>query len=346
MLHRDEQKKRHSRVKKSAQPPAIAAFCCIFVLVSLAGSATQSLLPPEVSVRLEATPEKAAVGDPITVRIDVKTPPGFRVEILKPQSPSGDFSVLNFSPESPVSEPEGGAIHHQARMTAAVYKTGAFEFPPVRIALEDGSGVRTEALSPSVKIDIRSVVGKDFKLKDLKKQADIPDKFRWLTWLALAFALCILTLIGRRLWNRKRNVRRLPDAATPARDPLDIAESDLEALLAGGLPAEGREKKFYILLSDVVKRILEAGFKISAAEQTTSEIMGSMRRVSGLSAEMLELVESFLVRCDLVKFARYRPSTSEHEAAGENARKILAAVRDIRRQSVAGPQHSAGGGLP
>jgi hypothetical protein len=306
---------------------AIAAFGCFLLLSLHTKTAAQTALPPGVNIQLEASPKKATVGDPIQINLDITTPPANRAEILQPEAQNENFSILRFSPESTTAKSNGDLLHHRAQIILAIYKTGAFTFPPVRIVLVDSTGKKTEVTSPSVYIEIQSVIDKDHNLKDLKKQADIPEKSRWLLWLALAVAGCILILLAWRFWKRKRNRSPAVNTTMPARDPLDVAESELRSLLAQGLPAGGHEKKFYVLLSDIVKRILESGFGISAAEQTTSEIMDSLRQVPDLSVEKLALIENSLGSCDIVKFAKYIPSKSEHEAAGEGALKILDAAR-------------------
>jgi hypothetical protein len=312
---------------------AVAALGCILLFWLPGKTAAQQDLPSGVNIQLEATPKKATVGDPIQLNLDITTPPAYRTEILQPEMQAGDFAILSFSPQPSATEPKGTLQHHRAKIIAAIYKTGTFVFPPVRIILEDGAGKKIQISSPSVGIEIQSVIGEDKDLKDLKKQADMPEPFRWLLWLSIALAVCILALLAWRFWSRKRSSSQAINKI-PVRDPLDAAESDLRSLLDQGLPAVGREKKFYILLSDIVKRILEAGFGISTAEQTTSEIMDLLRQVPDMNNEKSELIESFLVACDVVKFAKYIPSKPEHEIAAERALKILAAARASHQSSV------------
>ena len=313
--------------------PAVAALGCILLFWLPVQTAAQQDLPPGVSIQLEATPKKATVGDPIQLDLDITTPPAYRAEILQPEMQTGDFSILSFSAQPAATGPKGTLQHHRAKIVAAAYKTGTFAFPPVRIILMDGEGKKTQVLSPSAGIEIQSVIGKDKDLKDLKKQSDMPDPFRWLLWLVIALAVGILALLAWRIIRRKKSSSQVAPKV-PARDPLDAAESDLRSLLDQGLPASGREKKFYILLSDIVKRILEAGFGISTVERTTSEIMELLRLVPSMSSEKSELIESFLVACDVVKFAKYIPSRSEHEAAAGNAQKILATARSSKLSAV------------
>jgi hypothetical protein len=312
---------------------AAAALGCILLLWMPAQTAAQQdHLPPGVNIQLETTTKKATVGDPIQLNLDITTPPAYRAEILQPEV-TEDFAILSFSAQPPATEPQSTVQHHRAKIVAAIYKTGTFAFPPVRIILDDGAGKKIQVPSPSVGIEIQSVIGKDNKLKDLKKQAEIPEPFRWLLWLSIALAVCILVLLVWRFRRRKRSSSQAINAI-PARDPLDAAESDLRSLLDQGFPTAGREKKFYILLSNIVKRILEAGFGISTAEQTTSEIMNMLHHVPDVSGEKSELIESFLIACDVVKFAKYIPSRPEHEIAAERAQKILAAVRNRRQSAV------------
>jgi hypothetical protein len=317
--------------------PAIAAFGCFLMLSLHATTAAQATLPPGVNIQLEASPKNATIGDHIRINLDIITPQGYRVEILKPEIQNGDFSILEFSSESKPAKSNGALLYHGAKIIVAIYKTGAFTFPPVRMVLVDSAGNKTEVASPSVNIHIQSVIDKDHALKDLKKQADIPERSRWILWLALVVAGCILILLAWRFWKRKQNRSPAINTSMPVRNPLDVAESELKSLLAQGLPAGGHEKKFYILLSDIVKRILESGLGINAEEQTTSEIMESLSQVPDLSMEKLELIENSLGSCDIVKFAKYIPSKSEHEAAGEGALKILAAARS-HQQSVVSRQ--------
>jgi hypothetical protein len=51
-------------------------------------------------------------------------------------------------------------------------------------------------------------------------------------------------------------------------------------------------------------------------------------------------IESFLDRCDVVKFAKYIPARSEHETATQDALKILEGVREAVARKQMSPQQS------
>ena len=312
---------------------------------SAAGSqqmAAPQPLPPGVDVRIDAQPRIATVGDPIRIELTVSLPQGFEARLPEPKGQMGDFSVLDSqpSPVTPLAAPgrdkaskvknaEGGPGIRRALFVVALFRTGSFEFPSLPIVIRDPSGKEFSAASPSIKIEIRSVLtGKDEKLKDLKKQAEIEDPARWLYRLGIVLLLLILALVVWLLW-RKRRKPVLRRTELPGLDPYALAEADLRDLIGRGLLERGFVKQFYVGLSEIVKRVLEAGYRISTSEKTTSEIMEGLSQISGAVPAGAEFarIESFLSGCDLVKFAKYLPSALENEVTIQAAFAILETCR-------------------
>lgn len=306
-------------------------------------------IPPGFQLRIDANPKLATVGDPIQIDLDVTAPSGFQVNVPGLEKEIGDFSILKFYPGPKIPESatpqnsvqpsstQAGLIHHYVRIVVAVYKTGAVTFPPVQLQLVTAEGRQIPIASPPVKIEIQSVLtDKNRDLKDLKKQAEMTEPVRWALWLTALLALAALGIFVLFLWKRQK---RPSDARpTPPQDLLKSAESDLSELLARGFPENGKVKEFYILLSEIVKRILEACYGVNTAERTTSEIIDTLRGTPGPSPENVERIESFLVRCDMVKFAKYIPLRAEHESAAEDALQIL----ETSRQSKSGSGSESG----
>lgn len=305
-------------------------------------TAAQQTYPAGVEIKTAAHPQTATIGDRISIDLDIRTPQDYRVEIPEPEQQINDFSIFNFSlvpdiQDTHTSEPseqthkgsDASPQPHKARIIAAIYKTGTFTFPGIPVFITDTNGVRTEIQSPPVDIKIQSILSeKDQAPRDLKKQADIAEKIRWLFWTLIVVSFCFLSAAAWYLWRRYRK-SPVQTQSTPAQDPLDLAESDLRNLIVRNLPQNGHTKRFYILLSEIVRRILEAAYKIPTAEQTTIEIMDSLLQHSGLGRDNRNTIEAFLLQCDIVKFAKYIPSTAENENAVENAFRILGQARDF-----------------
>lgn len=317
-------------------------------------------LPAGVEIKIQAQPQKATVGDPIQIDLDISLPKGYQAILPKIGSQLGDFAIIQYYPgpdvpsaSGPQAAPPAGAgtpareatpAHHKARIVAALYKTGDFEFPSVEIALRtpDGKGIKVS--SQPVKVQILSVLsGKDSQLKALKKQAEIQEPVRWLLWIATGFLLLILAALAWWLYQRRRPAFQTP--SQPQVDPLVLAEADLRDLIGRGLLESGFVKQFYVGLSYIVKRILEAGYGIKTVEKTTSEIMEELHRgpAAPEAAENLRRIESVLFGCDLVKFAKYVPSRVESNDSITSALQILGSVKKLKSASPVAGQAAAAG---
>jgi hypothetical protein len=299
-------------------------------------------LPPGVEIKIEAQPQKAFVGDPIRIELELTVPQDYQFTSPVLDRTAGEFTILEPFADATVFEGEDNTkvrptppaderVHYRKRATVAVYKVGEFEFPSLRVTLRDPEGKEAVAATAPLKIQIQSVLNpKEQNLKDLKKQAEIRDPVNWILWLTILLLVIVLALAARWWWRRRRRTDQ-PVPELPRVDPLAAAEADLRALLMRGWVEKGLIKPFYVDLSDIVKRILDSGCGIQTLERTTGEVMNNLRkRHAGLANRDLELIESLLIHCDLVKFAKYVPSKTEIENAVADAFKILDACKSIR----------------
>jgi hypothetical protein len=127
----------------------------------------------------------------------------------------------------------------------------------------------------------------------------------------LAFFFLVWRLIRRR-WHRATEL-------TPAA----LALHELERLTALDLTTNGEVEHFPTLLSDVLRRYLEARFRLQAPRQTTTEFLASMEQATQLAPSQQLMLRDFLQRCDLAKFARALPSTDECRQLAEQVRQFV-----------------------
>ena len=319
-------------------------------------------LPPGVEITIQAHPLQATVGDPIQIDLDITIPRGYQIQVPDLQGQLGEFTVLQSFPgpdvpspaeagktPTPPSTPAGdrsaGVYHHHIRVIAAVYKTGGFEFPSLPLILRDAQGGSSPLPTPTVKIRIASVIeGNAPELLDLKKQAVIEEPVRWLLWLVLG-GLALAVMMGLWWWSRRRRARPLfVPSAVPDIDPLDLAEASLRDLIGRGLLQKGLIKQFYVYLSDILKKALEATYRIPTVEKTTAEIVSALADSpqNTLNPEDRQQIEGLLLSCDMVKFARYLPSPTESDAAVEAAFHLLAGCRSKWRPAPPPAEPGAG----
>jgi len=330
-------------------------------LILTAALAAVQLPPAGVDIKIQPQPQTATVGDPIRIEFDITLPPGYQLRFTDPGSQIGDFTVLQgFAPPAApgtgagqgappgISRREGKPgepAHQSAQLIVALYKTGEVEFPPFPFIITDREGKQFTVSSPSVKVRIQSVLTeKDQELAPLRRQAEIPEPVRWLLWFALALFMLLTAILWYWWWQRRRRPA-LPPPFRAQLDPLDLAEAELRDLIGRNLPGKGMIKQFYVALSEILKKVIEAGYGIQTVEKTTTEIMEQLRSgsMTGTGKESLERVEWLLVGCDLVKFAKYVPPQTENASAVRDAFKLLAECRARKTPApVAGTEPAAG----
>ena len=103
-------------------------------------------------------------------------------------------------------------------------------------------------------------------------------------------------------------------------DGLGYGEA-LAELESSPLLGRGEVKEYHVVASEVVRRYVEAVFEVPSLEMTTGEVMAGLERIDA-PGEARVVLHRFLDRCDLVKFAKLRPTT---DAAAET----LEAGRDF-----------------
>jgi uncharacterized protein DUF4381 len=124
-------------------------------------------------------------------------------------------------------------------------------------------------------------------------------------WVIFVVTFCALALVGLIVWLVMR-ARRRPVAQTSPRqralDELEMMEFEVE---------QTPPYRFSIRVSDVLRRYVTEQFALPVTKQTSVEFLTALAKASPFSAEEKTLLEDFLGRCDLIKFARYDATTAD-----------------------------------
>lgn len=91
----------------------------------------------------------------------------------------------------------------------------------------------------------------------------------------------------------------------------------LAELRAQNLGTSESMARFYGDLADLLRHYVERRYALPAPTRTTHEFLGDLQLSAVLTGSQRELLERFLSRCDLVKFARDIPSLGDCDAAIE-----------------------------
>ena len=137
----------------------------------------------------------------------------------------------------------------------------------------------------------------------------IPTWKDWRLWLAGGMAAALSAAGG---WYLLRQRGKKSIEAPPA-PPWEVAYDRLRQLDERHLPESGRFETFYVDLSSILRYYIEDRFELHAPERTTPEFLAEARDSEVLSEAHQRVLANLLRHCDLVKFARYRPSVEDME---------------------------------
>jgi len=261
------------------------------------------------------------VGDRIRLKIEVDT--SDKVEIQFPKFTDDKIGI--FEIKDSTSETKEGLFGKRVfihRYVIAAYTLGKQTIPRIEIKYKykhakDWVKVRTN----TVEINIRSVLpaAGASDIKDIKGPFDI---FR-INWIVVSVFVVLISLASAIFffYMKRRN-------AKPLKLPHETALEELQAIRAAY--ARGEEvREYYAGISDCVRRYIERVFKLKAPEMTTEEFLNSLKGSGSLTLEQKDLLKSFLNACDLVKFAKYAPSSTEAETVFLTASKFVEETKNV-----------------
>jgi hypothetical protein len=136
-------------------------------------------------------------------------------------------------------------------------------------------------------------------------------------WLIFLGVFVLLTVIGLLVWFIARALRR----PAPIQSPRDRALSILDQMRTEIEKLD--PYRFSIRVSDILRRYVMEQFKLPVTRQTSVEFLAGLRGSSPFSEDEKSLLEDFLNRCDLIKFARYEATSSDSQLLLEEAFRFV-----------------------
>jgi len=136
----------------------------------------------------------------------------------------------------------------------------------------------------------------------------------WAIFLATFVGLCLIGLI---VWLFKR--RKKP--ALPPKTPREVALEELE-LIADEIET-ANPYQFSIRVSDILRRYVTHQYALPLTRQTSVEFLTSLAKSKSFSVNEKSLLEDFLNRCDLIKFARYEATPADSRLLLDEATRFV-----------------------
>jgi hypothetical protein len=164
-----------------------------------------------------------------------------------------------------------------------------------------------------------------FEIKDIKANVKEPFTIKEIMpiiiWVLIAIGLIILSYFSIKLWKkyRKTNLKEIFIKPKPILPAHEIALNALEQLRLKRLIENNRIKEYYSEISEILRIYLDDRFSIIAIEMTTQEILSQIRDCEFINKESFSLLKEVLEYSDLVKFAKYTPTSHLSEKCMQDA---------------------------
>ena len=301
------------------------------VLISVwIGACSLALSSPDASAEVvfDATVDRdtLTVGDPVRLSLRIRREPGDAVVLLQNEGFLAPFEVRRQVP-SAVREMSEGRVEESLAFELAVYQVGVIEVPSLVLQVRTAEGDSGLIISDPIPVIVRSVKPAEMMdIRDVKPPVDIEAGIPGWFWFAVAV---LVAVAAGTLWYWKRRSRK-PKVEPPP--PPIVWPDEVAKILRMQLVEKGAFKRYYSLLSEVMRRYLEVRVQVDAMECTTSELVQDLRRVSIGEAEVLAL-EVLLSEADLVKFAKLRPRDEVATKAAETVLDLMRRLDAQRRES-------------
>jgi hypothetical protein len=136
----------------------------------------------------------------------------------------------------------------------------------------------------------------------------------WVIYFGILLGLLVLGLIA--WWIRKRSRRPKPEQSARERTLQEL--NRIRAEMETSTPYQ-----FSIRVSDILRRYVTDQYQLPVTRQTSVEFLSMLAKASPFSDDEKTLLEDFLNRCDLIKFARYDATIEDSRLLLEEATRFV-----------------------
>lgn len=283
---------------------------------------SQSHTRDSITLNLITDKKEITIAENLKLVLETSVPENIEVKFPKYSAGLGDFTLNDFEIHPPRLTGSGENIHvvHQATYLLEPYLSGTYTIPAMSVSYHDREKTLadTQIATDEITVAVHSLLDPDMnsgKIRDIRPPLPLPpDRILQFYTAGLVLLLVLLAAAGFYYWKIKKT-GKLPGEVHIR--PEETALLALENLLAEDLLAQGQVKLFHLRISDILRRYIENRFGLKAPDRTTEEFLTELSQSNSSGHALLgihkNLLNEFLTQCDLVKFAKHKPTSAESE---------------------------------
>ncbi|MDG1477346.1 MAG: hypothetical protein P8Q14_09375, partial [Vicingaceae bacterium] len=218
-------------------------------------------------------------------------------------------------------------IEQTQRITVTSFDSGSYVIPYFEIQINENlfqtGPLHIEVMPMEVDtskaiFDIRGPIEEPFSIIDWAKE-------NWI-WIAIVLVLLIGGILL--IYYLKSRPEKVEEEIKVIIPPHVIGLQKLQKLKEDQLWQTGKVKMHHSEISEIIREYIEKRYEVNALENTTDEIMQSLRFHS-IEPNLLAKLNQVLVLADLVKFAKEKPLANENEMSLMNAIEFVKETKKI-----------------
>jgi len=279
-----------------------------------------SLLAQETKVFATVDTNKLLVGDQTYLRLTVENKSGFTLEwpVFSDTAIKGIEIVKRFSPDTIGKFKDGYKIQQKFLITS--FDSGQHDIPAFKIVSNSVSAHDSLNSNP-VSIWVTTLPVDTAKaIFDIKKPYGAPITFKEiLPYIGIGLGILLLVLLAIYIIRRLKKQKPLIPSRVITEPAHVTALRNLDVLKEEKLWQQGQVKNYYTKLTDIIRIYIEGRFDVPAMEQTSDEILFSLKKISIEDESCFSALREILILADLVKFAKALPLPDENESNILNA---------------------------
>jgi hypothetical protein len=283
------------------------------VLLGLILMLTTLQAQQRVSVKATMDSSDLMIGEQTLYHIEVSGPASLRYVF---PTFSGDslvtgLNIINRSKLDTVSI-NSERIELKTDYLVTSFDTGLYYIPPVKILAGTDTFESNNLALKIMTYDVDTTKMKLYDIKGVQKPPFVLSDYLVETLLFLFFYALVLLLIWLYLRKKYPHLLGEKEAQELLLPPHVVAIMELDRLKAEKIWKQGKNKKYYTELTEIIRKYIERRFQFNALEMTTDEILTLFKRDKSTQS-VYQNLSQILQLADLVKFAKIEPLESENE---------------------------------
>ena len=257
------------------------------------------------------------IGDQINYRITIDQPAGIKLKLPFLQDTLAPNMEILSGPVIDTTPSGSGRIKITEKYLVTSFDSGLYVVPPAFVEMENENGLK-RFYSDYVRLAVKRIniapADTSLKIYDIVGPYKAPITLgELLPWILLAL------LLGAGIWLAVRIIRKRMKSHEDREVVFDpdpphvIAFRQLERLRDEKLWQTGEVKKYYTILTEILREYLDKRFGVSSLEMTTSETLEALVKTGFKKDSSYNNLKKVLTGADLVKFAKHNPDAEENE---------------------------------